>query len=248
MVWFFKTECFYFSVIFLSHQHDMKTWNRVMSGCSICGKHWPTLPMVTSHNNCCLNHIICLRKKKQLLFFPVLSEDRSRFLRFVTGRSRLPAPIYILSDKQGWAQPAPFLEKKNLKCVIEWVFFIFLYLALKRQMHFHSRPHVLAHFIYPTIQGTVQYCPAAICMKLFWGIIAYLFPLFWSCLFCVPPAVQRYVRRSCATLRTTVWPLIQTWAPGKSDLSAAATLKELQLLQITDEWRILAMIVTISAN
>uniref|UniRef100_A0A8B9H4I0 HECT domain containing 3 n=1 Tax=Astyanax mexicanus TaxID=7994 RepID=A0A8B9H4I0_ASTMX len=29
------------------------------------------------------------------------SEDRSRFLRFVTGRSRLPAPIYIFPDKQG---------------------------------------------------------------------------------------------------------------------------------------------------
>uniref|UniRef100_A0A8B9H587 HECT domain containing 3 n=1 Tax=Astyanax mexicanus TaxID=7994 RepID=A0A8B9H587_ASTMX len=27
--------------------------------------------------------------------------DRSRFLRFVTGRSRLPAPIYIFPDKQG---------------------------------------------------------------------------------------------------------------------------------------------------
>uniref|UniRef100_A0A3Q2XQW4 HECT domain containing 3 n=1 Tax=Hippocampus comes TaxID=109280 RepID=A0A3Q2XQW4_HIPCM len=30
----------------------------------------------------------------------IFSEDRSRFLRFVTGRSRLPAPIYIFSDKQ----------------------------------------------------------------------------------------------------------------------------------------------------
>ncbi|XP_066534011.1 E3 ubiquitin-protein ligase HECTD3 isoform X2 [Hoplias malabaricus] len=29
------------------------------------------------------------------------NEDRSRFLRFVTGRSRLPAPIYIFPDKQG---------------------------------------------------------------------------------------------------------------------------------------------------
>ncbi|KAG2461844.1 HECD3 ligase, partial [Polypterus senegalus] len=28
-------------------------------------------------------------------------KDRSRFLRFVTGRSRLPAPIYIFPDKQG---------------------------------------------------------------------------------------------------------------------------------------------------
>ncbi|KAK7944978.1 hypothetical protein WMY93_000706 [Mugilogobius chulae] len=27
--------------------------------------------------------------------------DRSRFLRFVTGRSRLPAPIYVFPDKQG---------------------------------------------------------------------------------------------------------------------------------------------------
>uniref|UniRef100_A0A8B9H6Q8 HECT domain containing 3 n=1 Tax=Astyanax mexicanus TaxID=7994 RepID=A0A8B9H6Q8_ASTMX len=30
-----------------------------------------------------------------------IMEDRSRFLRFVTGRSRLPAPIYIFPDKQG---------------------------------------------------------------------------------------------------------------------------------------------------
>lgn len=29
------------------------------------------------------------------------NEDRSRFLRFVTGRSRLPAPIYVYPDKQG---------------------------------------------------------------------------------------------------------------------------------------------------
>lgn len=29
------------------------------------------------------------------------SEDRSRFLRFVTGRSRLPARIYIYPDKLG---------------------------------------------------------------------------------------------------------------------------------------------------
>ena len=29
-------------------------------------------------------------------------EDRSRFLRFVTGRSRLPAPIYIFPDKLGY--------------------------------------------------------------------------------------------------------------------------------------------------
>lgn len=29
------------------------------------------------------------------------NEDRSRFLRFVTGRSRLPAPIYVFPDKQG---------------------------------------------------------------------------------------------------------------------------------------------------
>ncbi|KAL0966987.1 hypothetical protein UPYG_G00303120 [Umbra pygmaea] len=29
------------------------------------------------------------------------NQDRSRFLRFVTGRSRLPAPIYIFPDKQG---------------------------------------------------------------------------------------------------------------------------------------------------
>ncbi|XP_062872482.1 E3 ubiquitin-protein ligase HECTD3 [Trichomycterus rosablanca] len=29
------------------------------------------------------------------------NEDRSRFLRFVTGRSRLPAPIFIFPDKQG---------------------------------------------------------------------------------------------------------------------------------------------------
>ncbi|KAM9326144.1 E3 ubiquitin-protein ligase HECTD3 [Gastrophryne carolinensis] len=29
------------------------------------------------------------------------NEDRSRFLRFVTGRSRLPAPIYIYPDKSG---------------------------------------------------------------------------------------------------------------------------------------------------
>ncbi|MBN3272630.1 HECD3 ligase, partial [Polyodon spathula] len=29
------------------------------------------------------------------------NEDRSRFLRFVMGRSRLPAPIYIFPDKQG---------------------------------------------------------------------------------------------------------------------------------------------------
>lgn len=28
-------------------------------------------------------------------------EDRSRFLRFVTGRSRLPARIYIYPDKLG---------------------------------------------------------------------------------------------------------------------------------------------------
>lgn len=34
-------------------------------------------------------------------FFTLLPEDRSRFLRFVTGRSRLPAPIYIFPDKQG---------------------------------------------------------------------------------------------------------------------------------------------------
>lgn len=34
----------------------------------------------------------------QLLPHP---EDRSRFLRFVTGRSRLPARIYIYPDKLG---------------------------------------------------------------------------------------------------------------------------------------------------
>ena len=27
------------------------------------------------------------------------NEDRSRFLRFVTGRRRLPAPLYICPDK-----------------------------------------------------------------------------------------------------------------------------------------------------
>lgn len=30
------------------------------------------------------------------------NEDRSRFLRFVTGRSRLPARIYIYPDKLGY--------------------------------------------------------------------------------------------------------------------------------------------------
>ncbi|KAK9538818.1 hypothetical protein VZT92_003967 [Zoarces viviparus] len=30
------------------------------------------------------------------------NEDRSRFLRFVTGRSRLPAPIYVFPDTQGF--------------------------------------------------------------------------------------------------------------------------------------------------
>ncbi|CAG5896412.1 unnamed protein product [Menidia menidia] len=30
------------------------------------------------------------------------NEDRSRFLRFVTGRSRLPAPIYVFPDKHGF--------------------------------------------------------------------------------------------------------------------------------------------------
>lgn len=29
-------------------------------------------------------------------------EDRSRFLRFVTGRSRLPARIFVYPDKLGW--------------------------------------------------------------------------------------------------------------------------------------------------
>ncbi|NXX77790.1 HECD3 ligase, partial [Urocolius indicus] len=34
------------------------------------------------------------------------NEDRSRFLRFVTGRSRLPARIYIYPDKMGISPPA----------------------------------------------------------------------------------------------------------------------------------------------
>lgn len=39
------------------------------------------------------------------------------------------------------------------------------------------------------------------------------------------PAVQKCVRRSCAMLHTTVWPLTQIWAPGTSDLSAASLNK-----------------------
>ncbi|KAM5148800.1 E3 ubiquitin-protein ligase HECTD3-like [Mantella aurantiaca] len=35
------------------------------------------------------------------------NEDRSRFLRFVTGRSRLPAPIYIYPDKSGSTDSLP---------------------------------------------------------------------------------------------------------------------------------------------
>lgn len=35
------------------------------------------------------------------LNFLLHPEDRSRFLRFVTGRSRLPARIYIYPDKLG---------------------------------------------------------------------------------------------------------------------------------------------------
>lgn len=34
-------------------------------------------------------------------FLLLHTEDRSRFLRFVTGRSRLPARIYIYPDKLG---------------------------------------------------------------------------------------------------------------------------------------------------
>lgn len=49
------------------------------------------------------------RQGRSCRAFPAISadadllhaEDRSRFLRFVTGRSRLPARIYIYPDKLG---------------------------------------------------------------------------------------------------------------------------------------------------
>lgn len=44
------------------------------------------------------------------------------------------------------------------------------------------------------------------------------------------PAAQKSVRRNCVTLRTTVWPLTQTWARGKSDLCCCCFTE--QTLQI----------------
>ncbi|XP_077415673.1 E3 ubiquitin-protein ligase HECTD3 isoform X1 [Vanacampus margaritifer] len=41
------------------------------------------------------------------------NEDRSRFLRFVTGRSRLPAPIYVFSDKQVFCSESDALPQSS---------------------------------------------------------------------------------------------------------------------------------------
>ncbi|XP_049602733.1 E3 ubiquitin-protein ligase HECTD3 isoform X1 [Syngnathus scovelli] len=41
------------------------------------------------------------------------NEDRSRFLRFVTGRSRLPAPIYVFSNKQVFCSESDALPQSS---------------------------------------------------------------------------------------------------------------------------------------
>lgn len=108
-----------------------------------------------------------------IMLFNFISEDRSRFLRFVTGRSRLPAPIYVFPDKQGWVQvhPQKYITDKLLFVIdseiaylenFKWNMMLFMslfpVLALKQLMHFLSPPHVPALFIYPTTQGTLTLC------------------------------------------------------------------------------------------
>lgn len=110
------------SMLFLSpYQHTTRTWSKVTLECNTYGKHWRTSPMVSSLLRCIccaesvqytsviemrsglwtdINGCDWLTDRFRILF----SEDRSRFLRFVTGRSRLPAPIYVFPDKQGSVQ------------------------------------------------------------------------------------------------------------------------------------------------
>lgn len=101
---------------------------------------------------------------------PFISEDRSRFLRFVTGRSRLPAPIYIFPDKLGYSHlywyyllicfPAIcyglFWRCSSVVLLLLLLLILLLPLpplALKRRTPFLSLPRAPAPSIYPTTQG-----------------------------------------------------------------------------------------------
>ncbi|XP_030061835.1 E3 ubiquitin-protein ligase HECTD3 [Microcaecilia unicolor] len=46
------------------------------------------------------------------------NEDRSRFLRFITGRSRLPAPIYVYPDKSGSEVTDALPESSTCSCTL----------------------------------------------------------------------------------------------------------------------------------
>lgn len=113
----------HFVLCLSAQQHIMKTWNKAMLEYNTYGKHWRTSQMVsllfvfytTCQRSFCISFAesihICIHAElitKSNVGHSVtdnvefcVSEDRSRFLRFVTGRSRLPAPIYIFPDKQG---------------------------------------------------------------------------------------------------------------------------------------------------
>ncbi|XP_053503338.1 E3 ubiquitin-protein ligase HECTD3 isoform X2 [Ictalurus furcatus] len=79
---------------------DLLTWQEVEK--KVCGDPEITveaLKRLTRYEDLEQNDVRVLHLWEALTNFT--NEDRSRFLRFVTGRSRLPAPIYIFPDKQG---------------------------------------------------------------------------------------------------------------------------------------------------
>ncbi|KAI5099420.1 E3 ubiquitin-protein ligase HECTD3 isoform X1 [Silurus meridionalis] len=79
---------------------DLLTWQEVEK--KVCGDPEITveaLKRLTRYEDLEQNDVRVQHLWEALTNFT--NEDRSRFLRFVTGRSRLPAPIYIFPDKQG---------------------------------------------------------------------------------------------------------------------------------------------------
>ncbi|KAM9469272.1 E3 ubiquitin-protein ligase HECTD3-like [Clarias gariepinus] len=79
---------------------DLLTWQEVEK--KVCGDpeiNLEALKHLTRYEDLDQNDVRVQHMWEALTNFT--NEDRSRFLRFVTGRSRLPAPICIYPDKQG---------------------------------------------------------------------------------------------------------------------------------------------------
>ncbi|XP_075877887.1 E3 ubiquitin-protein ligase HECTD3 isoform X1 [Nelusetta ayraudi] len=79
---------------------DLLTWQEVEK--KVCGD--PEISVEALKRLTHYEDLVQTDTRVQYLWEALTSftnEDRSRFLRFVTGRSRLPAPIYVFAEKQG---------------------------------------------------------------------------------------------------------------------------------------------------